>query len=232
MRRRRTHPRQRRGADGGVAARASATTAAASRAEHLERIFDPFFTTKPVGVGTGLGLAIAFRIVEEHGGRIEVGSRLGTGTEFRVWLPARARELAMLRTGRAHLRLRGRTRCGDLSLLLIALGQRPLCATDSTTSWCCCRASTGARCGALLLPARTWPSRLPVLRKRVLKPLALPVAAVVAVGDPTRRGVRGAASSRATAWPAACRTRRTSCATWWRAFYPAPTRARCGAIPA
>jgi len=55
--------------------------------EQLDRIFDPFFTTKPVGVGTGLGLAIAFRIVEEHGGRIDVSSRPGTGTEFRVWLP-------------------------------------------------------------------------------------------------------------------------------------------------
>jgi len=55
--------------------------------EHLERIFDPFFTTKPVGVGTGLGLAIAFRIVEEHAGRIEVSSTPGEGTEFRVWLP-------------------------------------------------------------------------------------------------------------------------------------------------
>jgi two-component system NtrC family sensor kinase len=40
-----------------------------------------------VGVGTGLGLAIAFRIVEEHAGRIELSSTLGAGTEFRVWLP-------------------------------------------------------------------------------------------------------------------------------------------------
>jgi two-component system, NtrC family, sensor kinase len=55
--------------------------------EHLDRIFDPFFTTKPVGVGTGLGLAVAFRIVTEHGGRIDVSSRPGLGTEFRVWLP-------------------------------------------------------------------------------------------------------------------------------------------------
>jgi signal transduction histidine kinase len=56
-------------------------------AEHLDRIFDPFFTTKPVGVGTGLGLAIAFRIVEEHSGRIDVRSLPGAGTEFQVWLP-------------------------------------------------------------------------------------------------------------------------------------------------
>jgi len=55
--------------------------------EHLPRIFDPFFTRKPVGEGTGLGLSISHGIVSGHGGRIEVESRPGEGTCFRVYLP-------------------------------------------------------------------------------------------------------------------------------------------------
>jgi two-component system, NtrC family, sensor histidine kinase PilS len=52
----------------------------------LERIFDPFYTTKPDG--TGLGLPTVHRIVESHGGALQVESRPGLGTQFRVRLPA------------------------------------------------------------------------------------------------------------------------------------------------
>jgi PAS domain S-box-containing protein len=51
----------------------------------IEKIFDPFFTTKPKG--TGLGLAITYRIIDAHGGRISVESKVGDGTRFLIYLP-------------------------------------------------------------------------------------------------------------------------------------------------
>ena len=55
------------------------------REEDLNRIWDPFFTTRPTG--TGLGLSITKRIIEEHAGKIEVESKVGGGTVFRIYLP-------------------------------------------------------------------------------------------------------------------------------------------------
>ncbi len=56
-------------------------------AENHDRVFLPFFTTKDYGKGTGLGLSIVARIMHEHGGRIELDSKPGEGTEFRLWFP-------------------------------------------------------------------------------------------------------------------------------------------------
>jgi PAS domain S-box-containing protein len=53
--------------------------------ENQGRVFDPFFTTK--SKGTGLGLAIARRIVEAHGGRVDVGEGAGPGAVFLITLP-------------------------------------------------------------------------------------------------------------------------------------------------
>lgn len=62
--------------------------------DQIARIFEPFFTTKKKG--TGLGLMIVQRIVRAHGGKIELESRVGQGTTFRIWLPFHERKPRLL----------------------------------------------------------------------------------------------------------------------------------------
>jgi PAS domain S-box-containing protein len=62
--------------------------------EQINRIFEPFYTTKKTG--TGLGLMIVQRIVRAHNGRIELESKTGRGTTFRIWLPLHERKPRLL----------------------------------------------------------------------------------------------------------------------------------------
>jgi signal transduction histidine kinase len=61
--------------------------------EHLGKIFEPFFSTKGNGDGTGLGLSISYRIIQNHGGGIEVQSEVGRGSLFRVVLPLQKKSM-------------------------------------------------------------------------------------------------------------------------------------------
>ena len=56
-------------------------------ADVLSHLFEPFFTTKPKGEGTGLGLAQVYGILKQHGGYIDVQTKVGRGSTFRIYLP-------------------------------------------------------------------------------------------------------------------------------------------------
>eukprot|EP01028_Stygiella_incarcerata_P003655 TRINITY_DN1758_c0_g1_i1.p1 TRINITY_DN1758_c0_g1~~TRINITY_DN1758_c0_g1_i1.p1 ORF type:complete len:1586 (-),score=427.50 TRINITY_DN1758_c0_g1_i1:119-4876(-) len=55
--------------------------------ETQTKIFEPFFTTKPGRLGSGLGLATVYGIMKQNGGFVEVSSKLGEGSEFRLYMP-------------------------------------------------------------------------------------------------------------------------------------------------
>jgi signal transduction histidine kinase len=77
--------RVRVGSEDGFATISISDTGRGIPPEHLANIFRPFFTTKKKG--TGLGLSLVSRIGEGHGGRVEVSSTPGEGSQFTVWLP-------------------------------------------------------------------------------------------------------------------------------------------------
>ncbi|MBF0497845.1 MAG: hybrid sensor histidine kinase/response regulator, partial [Deltaproteobacteria bacterium] len=66
-----------------------ADTGAGIDPEIMPHIFEPFYTSKGFG-GIGLGLSFGYGVVRQHGGWIEVDSRLGQGTTFKVYLPVYA----------------------------------------------------------------------------------------------------------------------------------------------
>ena len=56
--------------------------------ENLAKIFDPFFTTKPTGVGTGLGLPVSKKIIDLHGGSLDIRNMRGGGVRVIIMLKA------------------------------------------------------------------------------------------------------------------------------------------------
>lgn len=79
--------------------------------EKITRIFEPFFTTKKAG--SGLGLATCATIAREHGGLVRVRSKLGVGTEFRIYLPS---DGSLVRDMRGEEQIGGVTTSPDVAM--------------------------------------------------------------------------------------------------------------------
>jgi signal transduction histidine kinase len=62
-------------------------TGSGIQAKSMARIFEPFYTTRQAGEGIGLGLYLAHNIVKSHNGTIDVDSKEGEGSTFRVRIP-------------------------------------------------------------------------------------------------------------------------------------------------
>ncbi|HAX17843.1 MAG TPA: hypothetical protein DCY00_04525 [Actinobacteria bacterium] len=75
------------GKDGGHVFIAVTDKGSGINQEYIDKIFEPFFTTKKRGEGTGLGLSLSKRLVEASGGKIDVESKEGKGSTFKISLP-------------------------------------------------------------------------------------------------------------------------------------------------
>jgi CheY-like chemotaxis protein len=114
-------------------------------AANMERIFEPFFTTKGVGSGTGLGLSTVHGIVTQHGGALNVRSRLGQGSTFEAYFPRTERpvpdssfEPASLPQGDGQTVMLVDDEAPLVNVgeeMLAALGYEPVGFDDSTTAF-------------------------------------------------------------------------------------------------
>ena len=115
-----------------------------------DKLFQPFFTTKPTGEGTGLGLSISYEIVtQQHGGTIDVDSRVGEFTEFTIRLPRRFSATA------AQDLLNGRER---MSVSILWSMTSPMSPTCFASAFGARRAKAPMFCISPSRPRRRWNS--------------------------------------------------------------------------
>lgn len=164
----------------------------------LARAFEPFFTTRTGGDATGLGLSIVHSVVADHGGDVQIRSRVGEGTCVSVFLPA----IDATRPHRAAAQS-GRTRLEGSVLVvdaeqLVRDAARRLLRSFGLNVWLAadlddaaeCLQHAGTNLDVVLLSAErygpSWPTTVSALRAKA--PRARLVVSTV-VADPKERGV-------------------------------------------